>query len=107
MKVAFAFVPPGGGETDYGLEFEMEALPQKGDYISILRDGEKGMEDFVVRRIHWGFEVNAEGKDGRVTTICVECEFAEGSFSSESHRKAVERYEHRTGKRLTFDVSVY
>ena len=35
MKVHLAFVPPGGGETDYAIEFDMPAIPRAGDYISI------------------------------------------------------------------------
>ena len=52
MKVSLLFVPPGGGETDYQLEFELPAPPQPGDYISVRREDTKdlGTEDFIVRR---------------------------------------------------------
>lgn len=107
MKVALAFVPPGGGETDYYLEFEMPSVPQAGDYISVLREGADGAETFIVKRTQWSFETSADGKNGKVSSICVECEFAEAGFSSSDHKRAVERYEAETGKKNVFDVSVY
>ncbi|WP_158677465.1 alpha/beta hydrolase [Chromobacterium vaccinii] len=93
MKVTLCFVPPGGGENDYCLEMEMPAVPQRGDYISIQRNGQTGLEDFIVRRTWWGFECTDEGKQGRTTDITVECEFAKGPFSSESHTRACSRYD--------------
>ncbi|SED34641.1 hypothetical protein [Pseudomonas anguilliseptica] len=107
MKVALAFVPPGGGETDYSLEIEMPAIPQQGDYIAVNRGDEPRVESFIVRRVHWGFQVNDDGGTGRTTTICVECEFADCEFATDNHKRAVDMYQNRTGKRLTFDVSVY
>ncbi len=51
MKMSLAFVPPGGGEADYGLDFDLPGIPQPGDYISITREGEEGTgtEDFLER----------------------------------------------------------
>ena len=37
MKVRLCFVPPGGGEANYSLDFDMPAVPRSGDYISIKR----------------------------------------------------------------------
>ena len=56
MKATLAFVPPGGGEADYYLEFELPGVPQLGDYISIARSGQQGTEDFIVRRTWWYLE---------------------------------------------------
>ena len=42
MKVVLSFVPPGGGETDFQLEFDLPALPQPGDYIERSPRGCKG-----------------------------------------------------------------
>jgi len=50
LKATLAFVPPGGGEADYHLEFELPSVPPPGDYISIVRSAQRGTEDFVVRR---------------------------------------------------------
>jgi hypothetical protein len=51
IKVQFAFVPPGGGETDYTAEFDLPAVPRPGDYVSI-RDSKEaaGVCSFIVRR---------------------------------------------------------
>lgn len=107
MKVNFAFVQPGGGETDYGLSFDMDELPRPGDYISISRDDSGRMEDFVVRRVHWGLKTDQENTFGKVDVVCIECEFAEGPFSSDDHKRTVDSYERKTGVRLKFDISVY
>jgi hypothetical protein len=37
LKATLAFVPPGGGEADYHLEFKLPGVTQPGDYISIAR----------------------------------------------------------------------
>lgn len=37
MKIYLTFVPPGGGESDYEIEFGMPAVPQPGDYVNIHR----------------------------------------------------------------------
>jgi hypothetical protein len=107
MKVRLGFVPPGGGETDYSLEFDLPALPRTGDYISIQRGGKTGAETFVVRRSWWNLTVDANGSNGALSELWIECEFAEWGLSSEDHKNAVGRYEQRTGKKITFDESMY
>jgi len=42
LKATLAFVPSGGGEADYHLDFELPGVPQPGDYISIARSGQSG-----------------------------------------------------------------
>jgi hypothetical protein len=96
VKFSLLFVPPGGGETDYQLEFELPAPPQPGDYISVRREDTKdlGTEDFIVRRTWWSLTYpgsaahdSADGlTSGELTDAYVECEFAEGPFSSERHK---------------------
>lgn len=95
MKVRLMFVPTGGGEIDYSLDFELPAIPQPGDYITVQRDGESGTEDFIVRRTWWYLKYphgavvgRAQGDEkGSVREIGVECEFATGPYSSESHKR--------------------
>ena len=38
MKARLMFVPPGGGEIDYALDFDLPAVPQPGDYITVTRE---------------------------------------------------------------------
>lgn len=107
MKVRLGFVPPGGGETDYSLGFELPAVPQAGDYIMVNRGEEAGVEAFIVRRSHWGFAVDEEGQNGRLTEVWVECEFADSDFASPSHKRSVDMYENRTGKRPAHQATLY
>lgn len=51
IKARLIFVPPGGGESDYGLHFELPEIPRPGDYITITRGSSSPeTEDFIVRR---------------------------------------------------------
>lgn len=100
MKARLVFVPPGGGEAEYTLEFDLPAVPRSGDYISIKRPGQNGTEDFMVRRAWWWLwtpEVNAaviedEPMIGQVEDLVVECEFAIGPFSDEQHLRTAQGY---------------
>lgn len=51
--------------------------------------------------------MDANGSNGTLSELWVECKFAEWGLSSESHKNAVGRYEKRTGKKITFDESMY
>ena len=116
MKVTLTFVPPGGGEADYHLDFELPALPAPGDYISFTRPDEEGSHDFIVRRSWWtlhhptnGLSTMASGPrvSGSLTIAMVECEFALAPFSSASHKSSCEMYK-GCGKPLKiFDESCY
>jgi hypothetical protein len=112
MKVSFAFVPPGGGETDYSLDFDLPALPQVGDYIFIAKPGTEspngflGSSDFIVRRIHWHLE-SVDPAAGKCIAIVIECEFAEGAYSSETHKRSVDMYDVRGRGRRILDSTVY
>jgi hypothetical protein len=100
MKVRLIFVPPGGGEADYSLDFDLPSLPRPGDYISIKRPDVMGTEDFIVRRTWWNLEFpdsklarsDSDQTHGGVKSIAVECEFAIGHNSSEEHQKACAMY---------------
>lgn len=100
MKVRLVFVPPGGGEADYQLQFELPAVPQAGDYISVLRDGASGAETFIVRRTIWQLSYPQstsasapEHEHGKASTIWVECEFARGAYMTDAHKAACDSYE--------------
>lgn len=102
IRVNLSFVPPGGGEVDYGLKMDMPALPREGDYISVIRDGlpadddRVGSENFIVRRVWWncsypddGSNYHEAGKEPVGTAEAwIECEFALAPFSSKAHRRA-------------------
>ncbi|WP_016952961.1 hypothetical protein [Anabaena sp. PCC 7108] len=106
MKVTFSFVPPGGGEANYELEFDLPAIPQPGDYIKIMRDSEEGEESFIVRRTWWNLNSSKSGNN--LKNIVVEAEFAEGAFmDSASHKLSLETYASRGFKVKTFDKSTY
>lgn len=114
MLVRLAFVPPGGGKADHGLDFELPGVPQPGDYISVMRDNQVGSEDFIVRRTRWQLhhpeapntmsEEEAEVTWGTVRTLFVECEFAiNPGLSSEEHARSCEAFRRGTGKLLEFE----
>ncbi|MHC5609791.1 MAG: hypothetical protein ACYTXA_01810 [Nostoc sp.] len=106
MKVIFSFVPPGGGEQDYQLEFDLPAIPQPGDYIKIMRDGEDGEASYIVRRTCWNLTCSTSKKD--LKSIVVEAEFAKGAFlDSASHTLSVESYASRGFQVKAFDSSTY
>ena len=103
MLVRLGFVPPGGGETDYSLDFDVPELPREGDYICINRPGQIGNEDFIVRRIWWNLEtVGDENGPGKFIAVHVECEFALSDFSSESHAQVA-----KGSGAKSFDNSMY
>ena len=115
MKATLAFVPPGGGEADYYLEFELPGVPQPGDYISIARSGQQGTEDFIVRRTWWRLEhpdstpgVSAErARSGTTQRVTIECEYARSPYSSESHRRECEAYDSRGLEVKNFDETAF
>jgi hypothetical protein len=117
MKARLMFVPPDGGEIDYSLDFELPAVPRPGDYITIARKGAKsvGSEDFIVRRTWWYLEYPDEDSyhdkqsqvTGRTVDIGVECEFAHGAYSSDSHKRACDMYTSRGKSVKEFDNSAY
>mgnify|MGYP007020374933 CR=1 FL=1 len=126
IRVHLSFVPPGGGEVDYGLTMDLPSLPREGDYISVLRkkpdgsvlDGDRaGSEDFIVRRVWWSCEYPDDGKTshesgkqpvGTCAAPNIECEFAIGPYSSPAHKRAAENYGARgKGEAKSFDDSNY
>lgn len=97
MKATLVFVPPGGGEANYSLDFELPGVPQPGDYISVMRPSEQGTEDFIVRRTWWSLSYSypetviigdKPRPCGATKSVMVECEFALGPYSTESHKRS-------------------
>jgi hypothetical protein len=107
MKARFCFVPPGGGETDYTLDFEIAAVPQPGDYISVRRLAESGRCDFIVRRPWWNLFYDNLGTTGWSEGLAVECEFALSPYSSDGHKRSCEMYRQRGKVPKEFDDSCY
>lgn len=120
MRVTLAFVPPGGGETDYSLDFDMPALPRAGDYISINRPGNNpkaraGMLHFMMRRVHWFLKHSpydpsaslGNQEVGTTSDAIIECEFARGPTPSEEHDRSCDMYEARGKPIQRFDDTVY
>ena len=107
MKVNLAFVPPGGGETDYSLAIDIPEIPHAGDYISISRPNQGNTENFIVKRTWWSLEFDDSKELGTTKEIWIECEFALGLSSSENHKSACESYKGKKGLLLRFDNSMY
>lgn len=104
IQIHFAFVPPGGGETDYSIEANLPAVPQAGDYIMINVPDEVGSRTLIVRQIWWMIQDGGQGAN--VERLIVECEFARGPFMSESHKAACENYA-RAGKIQIMEASAF
>lgn len=107
MKVHLAFVPPGGGETEYAVEFDMPAVPQAGDYISIIRTSKAGTEDFRVKRTLWQLGADDASERTEVKDIWVECECALSGTSSDDHKAACDRYKQQTSTLIELDTTMY
>jgi hypothetical protein len=104
MRIYLVAVPAGGGEAEYTLTMEVPAIPQVGDYISVLRDYKSGppsedyagSEDFIVRRVRWSFTYPDDGTMTHTAgqepvgrgEVYVECEMAIGGFSSKAHKRS-------------------
>ena len=111
MEATLVFVPPGGGDPEYSLQFELPSVPQPGSYISITRpDQQVGTEDFIVRRSLWHLEhpttgAYGEGETGTMRELSVQCEFARGPYSSDEHRRTCDAFE-QTGREVqSFETS--
>ena len=126
MKVTLIVVPPGGGEADYNLEFNLTAVPREGEYVTVARDdaladpkpdphdGGIGIyECFFVRRVWWDLRYPSSAPFGRTGDIgsahmiAVEAETARGPHMTSSHRRSCEAYEARGLPVRTFDNSAY
>lgn len=64
-----SFVPPGGGETGYSLPIEMPEIPRADDYLSIMRSGQSGTENFIVKRTWWNLEFDDSKSVGSTSEV--------------------------------------
>ncbi len=107
MKVTIAIVPPGGGETDYGFNLELSAVPSPGDYI-VVRTADGRSSDFIVRRRWFFLERQGSQELGFTESgITVEAEFALSQHSSEEHRRACDAYKGRGKPLQEFQATMY
>lgn len=108
MKVTLAFTPPGGGEQQYSLDFELPGVPQQGDYIRIERNDEVGTYDFLVKRTWWLLRYS-DGPPARgvVKDLVVECEHALSVHPTPQHKKEADAYEAHGQKVKRFDRTLY
>lgn len=86
----------------YSLEFDLEAVPTIGSYISIQRPDLPAPygEDLIVRHVWWqlthpetGGFASEPAKIGGTSDIVVECQPAIGPYSSDRWRDNLERLE--------------
>jgi hypothetical protein len=110
MIARLMFVPPGGGKSDYFLDFDLPGIPAPGDYVQIVRPGQTGTEDFIVRRTWWHLEypyarLYKESNDpthGKVRGITIECEFSRSGHSTDAHSRAANSHGKKSGKLKEF-----
>ena len=114
MEATLVFVPPGGGDAEYSLQFELPSVPQPGNYISIIGpDQQVGSEDFIVRRSLWHLEhpttgaYGEEGETGTMRGLYVQCEFARGPYSSDEHRRTCDGFERGGREVQSFETSAF
>jgi hypothetical protein len=115
MNARLVFVPPGGGEADYVLDFDLPAIPRPGDYISVMRPNQSGTEDFIVRRTWWTLkypdaptvQTSTTLVRGTTEDVVIECEFARGPYSSDNHKSACDAYDKKRGTAQEFEASAY
>ncbi len=96
MRVHFLFGPEDESEGDHTLPFDVPAVPQVGDWVSVARPGQSGTAGFVVRRLRWVLDYPEAGPCqpagreavGTTNAVTVECEFAVGPYVSEEHKQA-------------------
>lgn len=115
VKVILCAREPGDTKVDYSLNFNLPALPQPGDYISVHRSDTKTVhtEDFVVRHVWWMLETPetravtpaGEERSGSVTEVMVECEMALGPYATDHWREMMQRFKSRGIAVEEFDVA--
>lgn len=99
IRVCIIVREPGLSTPDYSLDFDLPALPQRGDYISVQRPDKPRPygEDMIVREIWWRLDHPETGgvattppKTGKLHEIMIECEPATSPYSSDRWREVVE-----------------
>ncbi|MDB5344245.1 MAG: hypothetical protein JWP89_2622 [Schlesneria sp.] len=117
MIATFVFVPPGGGEADYSLDFEVPGVPQRGDYVQVWIDGQDGTRDFIVRRTWWQLghpdvgpyvsSGNGPQVHGRTKGLMIECEYSEGPYSNDGHKRAITANQNPEQELTKFEATAF
>ncbi|MBA4797916.1 MAG: hypothetical protein H2043_10980 [Rhizobiales bacterium] len=115
IKCNLSMVPPGGGEQDYLLQFNLPTLPSVGDFLRIRRENSEdpGAEIFCVRGVFWDLSYPssssfaAPDEAGTVSDIWIECEFVRGPFMTKSHKEVCDMYEARGKKPKDLPDTMY
>ena len=84
-----------GHKPNHFFHFEVESIPQVGDFITVLVDGDKGSEDFIVKRVRWFFNYPVTGmmEDAKNPTygitkeIWLDCETVVSTYSNDEHKR--------------------
>lgn len=106
----------GGLKPDYSLDFDLPEVPSVGSYISIQRPDKMSPygEDLIVRQVWWRLvhpETAGYGSEppkvGSVREVFVECDVAQGPYSSDSWRQIAEGARDRGIEVEEFKVARY
>jgi len=98
MKYELAFVPPGGGETDYSVTIENATyVPRVGEYVVLTDKDETGIRAFRVLYVTAGATLTSSGHYREEAPV-VQAEFVTHPYQSDAHRQSIEMYAAR-GKR--------
>ncbi len=102
MLMYLSFVPPGSGEAEYTIPFDLPYVPRPGDSIAVDRDAAGiGYETFVVRSASWLLLTPndrriAKGEVGKAWKLFVECEFVRSpGMNSDAHATMCDQLETR------------
>lgn len=114
VECRLVIVPPGGGEADYSLDFDLPAVPRTGEFISVSRDDrEYGYECFYVRSVWWEMSypssaaIATKDQKGKIKMIAIEAETARGPHMTKEHERMCDAYEARGKKPREFDATMY
>lgn len=108
MEYEIAFVPPGGGETDYtAVVKNATSIPRVGEYI-MLREG-KGDGLQVFRVLYVTYDAGSTGKPGEYQeeSPVVQAEFVQHPYQSKAHAASIEMYEARGKPAHKYPTSGY
>lgn len=108
MRVRLLYVPPGGGENDWGQDFDLPEMPREGDYIHVYNaSGPMGACAFRVRRVWWHLDHPGTDAAGGLKHVYVECEIADSPIAGDAHKQSVAMYEARGKGRVELEFSGY
>jgi hypothetical protein len=114
VKINLVVRELGKLKPDYSLDFELPEVPAIGSYISIQRPDhpEPYGEDVIVRKVWWRLkhpETAASASDppkiGTLNEIFVECDAAQGPYSSDNWLKVANAGKARGANVEEFEVA--